>query len=60
MIMIVIMRLISVVVVVVVVARRHLECIEAPLCPDRLRLATEQAKLGATCSGGTLGQNAMQ
>ena len=26
----------------------------------RLRLATEQAKLGTTCSGGTLSQNEMQ
>ena len=26
----------------------------------RLRLATEQAKLGATCSGGILSQNAEQ
>jgi hypothetical protein len=27
---------------------------------NRLRLATEQGKLGATCNGGTLDQNAMQ
>jgi len=39
----------------------HKPCVPGSEGPgNRLRLATEQAKLGTACSDGTLSQNAMQ